>query len=86
MFVGNLEAKLIPYVFGRLCKDSIKGGHWVEFAYPLPAPSVAVVLAAGPLGRVCQGKKKGADIVEETGKSIQGVARVEKKIKGISGP
>lgn len=80
-----MEAKLIPYVFGRLCKDSIKGGHWVEFAYPLPAPSVAVVLAAGPIGRFCQGKREGSGIVEETDKSIQGVARMERKIKGISG-
>lgn len=57
----------------------------MEFAYPLPAPSVAAVLAAGPLGRFCQGKGKGADIVEETSKSIQGVARMEKKFKTISG-
>ena len=43
----------------------------MEFAYPLPAPSVAAVLAAGPLRRFCQGKRKGTDIVEETGKSIR---------------
>lgn len=34
-----------------------------------------------PLGRFWQGKREGAGIVEETDKSVQGVARMEKKIK-----
>lgn len=54
----------------------------MEFANPLPASSLAAPSTAGPLGRFWQGKKKGADVVEEINTSIQGVARTEKKIKG----
>lgn len=82
MFVGNLEAKLTPCVLGRLRKGGIKAGCCMEFANPLPASSRAAPLTVGPLGRFWQGEKKKEDMVEEINKSIQGVARMEKKIKG----
>lgn len=80
------KQRLIPCVLGRLCRRGIKGGCCVEFAYPLPVPFLAVLLTAGPLKRFWQGKKKGADMVEEINKPMQAMARVEKKLEGIRGP
>lgn len=59
MFVGNLEAKLIPCVLVRLCRDSIKGSHC---GICFPTSCTLSNSSAGPLGRCRQGQKRGADV------------------------